>query len=110
MTQALLDFDAPAYPWQAGHRGVDTSRAAAASIDADALRGRVLATLDMCGPMTPDECAQHMGESVLSIRPRFTELSRLGSITRTGHRRANASGRSAHVFSVSNNQPKEKIE
>jgi predicted ArsR family transcriptional regulator len=101
MTQLCIDFSAPSYPWAAGHRGVDTSRDAADSIDADALRGRVLATLDQCGPMTPDECAQHMGESVLSIRPRFTELSRLKRIHRTGHRRANASGRSAHVWTIS---------
>jgi predicted ArsR family transcriptional regulator len=102
MTQPLLPFDhAPAYPWQAGHRGVDTSAAAAESIDGAGLRAAVLDVLHRCGPQTADEAAGWLGRSVLSIRPRLTELLRLGAIRRTGERRANASGRMAHVFSVS---------
>jgi hypothetical protein len=101
MTQPLLPFDhAPAYPWQAGHRGVDTSAAAAESVDGAGLRAAVLDVLHRCGPQTADEAAGWLGRSVLSIRPRFTELLRFRQIHRTGERRANASGRMAHVFSV----------
>jgi predicted ArsR family transcriptional regulator len=102
MTQPLLPFDhAPAYPWQAGHRGVDTSAAAAESVDSSGLRDQVLYVLRRFGPQTADETAASLRSSVLSIRPRLTELLRLGAIRRTGERRANASGRMAHVFSVS---------
>jgi predicted ArsR family transcriptional regulator len=101
MTQPLLPFDhAPAYPWQAGHRGIDTSAEAAESVDACGLRAQVLDMLRRCGPQTADEAAGWLNVSVLSIRPRFTELLRLGAIHRTGDRRANESGRMAHVFSV----------
>ena len=39
-----------------------------------------------------------LGESVLAIRPRFSELRALGQITDTGARRINDSGRSAIVW------------
>jgi len=102
MTQALLHFDeAPAaYPWQAGHRGVDTSVEAAEGVDGAGLRAEVLDVLHRCGPQTTDEAAGWLGRSVLSIRPRFTELLRVGAIHRAGERRPNASGRMAHVFQV----------
>jgi predicted transcriptional regulator len=49
-------------------------------------------------PMTPDEVAAAMDESLLTIRPRFSELNKAGLIERTGERRANASGMKAHVW------------
>lgn len=49
-------------------------------------------------PMTPDEVASHLGASILAIRPRMTELARLGLIVKTGATRENASGRLAHVY------------
>lgn len=66
--------------------------------DALTLRWQVISTLTARGAMTADECASALGESVLSIRPCFTELKRQGRITATGERRPNISGRSAHVF------------
>lgn len=48
--------------------------------------------------LTTDECASLLEESVLSIRPRFSELRALGQITDTGDRRLNDSGRRAIVW------------
>lgn len=50
--------------------------------------------------MTADECARHLSESVLSIRPRFSELLRANRIEDTGERRKNASGRNATVWKI----------
>ena len=49
---------------------------------------------------TADECAAALGESVLAIRPRFSELRRDGIITDTGERRFNDSGLKAVVRRV----------
>lgn len=50
------------------------------------------------GPMTADEAAAAIGETVLAVRPRITELKQDGKLYDTGKRRANASGRSATVW------------
>jgi len=50
--------------------------------------------------LTTDECAERLGETVLSIRPRFTELAAKGEIEDSGIRRKNASGRSATVWRI----------
>lgn len=85
-----------------GFKDRDTSRAAAVSMDRSAprLRRLVLAALQELGPMTPDEVAQHLSMSILSIRPRFSELSKGGAIKDTGERRQNASGRAAKVWAL----------
>lgn len=51
-------------------------------------------------PMTADECAMALGKSILAIRPRFSELRRLGKITDTGKRRCNVSGKAANVWNL----------
>ena len=79
----------------------DTSAAAAPSLPlAKRLQRRVLFALSH-GPATADEVAARMKESVLAIRPRFTELSRAWRIADTGERRKNASGRNAIVWKLS---------
>jgi hypothetical protein len=85
------------YPVSAGYTEPTTSRDAALSIDAASLRAQVLAALVGLA-LTPDECAERMGLSVLSVRPRFTELARLGLIERTDEKRTNTSGRKAWVY------------
>ncbi|HBF53326.1 MAG: hypothetical protein CL533_04330 [Afipia sp.] len=50
---------------------------------------------------TADEIAFHLNLSILSIRPRISELNTLGMIEKTGERRKNESGNSAHVWRVS---------
>lgn len=91
------------YPNQPGYKEQTTSREAALKMkrrQVDKLRDRVFLTLKSAGThgMTPDECAAEMGLTVLSTRPRFTELKMLGRIERTGTRRKNASGCSANVW------------
>jgi hypothetical protein len=100
MTQSVLDFSRPSYPEAAGYKpsAPETSREAARGIDATLLRGKVLAAMQDNGPMTADECAELLGSSILSIRPRFSELKRMGEIADTGTRRPNASGRTAAVW------------
>lgn len=48
--------------------------------------------------MTADEAAAEMGRSILSVRPRVTELLARGEIEETGDRRRNDSGMTATVW------------
>ena len=49
-------------------------------------------------PGTADDVATRLGETVLAIRPRITELAKNGLIEDSGQRRPNASGRAAKVW------------
>ena len=97
MTDDLFTF-AARYPHTPGHRDTDTSREAASDIASrvTGLRLAVLGALEQ--DRTADECASALGESVLAIRPRLTELKRLGRIADSGLRRPNASGKRAIVW------------
>lgn len=101
MTQPDLLAWQPTYPEVAGHKGRETGIASAELIEksgrASRLRDRVLAAIKVKA-MTADECAEQLGESVLSIRPRLSELAGQGKLMDTGVRRDNASGRSAIVW------------
>ena len=83
-----------------GYKRAGTSKEAAESMKptAELLRTRVLESLRIAGPSTPDEVAKRLNLSVLAVRPRFSELSRAEKIEYTGERRSNDSGRSAKVF------------
>lgn len=99
----LFDMDtyAPSYPHLAGHQAADTSRDAAPSFEsASIIRLRVLREYQERGAMTADECAERMRLSILTIRPRCTELKRLGLLRDTGKRRPNASGKMAMVLTA----------
>lgn len=89
-----------AYPGRPGAKTAGTSQDAADSMIPTAayLRQKCLDALRSGRAMTPDECATRLDLSVLSVRPRFTELSASGHIEPTGERRENASGRSAKVY------------
>lgn len=67
-----------------------------------ALYAKITDCLRFHGPMTPDEIAKKVGETVLAIRPRCTELLNDGFLERTGNRRANESGVKAHVLKLTN--------
>jgi len=90
------------YPSLPGHQGADTSLEAAICIapSAQALRNRCLELVKR-GDCTADEAAAALGETVLAIRPRFSELFRLREIHPTGRRRKNISGLSARVWAAS---------
>lgn len=84
------------YPKSAGHQGGDTDRAAAQKIE-DSGRGATLRerveNLLRHTPngLTADEAAYELGESILAIRPRFTELKRDGILVDRGERRKSCS-------------------
>jgi hypothetical protein len=90
------------YPGAPGFKRRDTSDAAASAMRdrAGFLRQAVLNALYWHGPQTADEVAARLGESVLSIRPRVSELAVDGRVVATGERRKNASGRSAIVWKL----------
>jgi hypothetical protein len=97
MTDDLFTH-AARYPSAPGHRDTDTSREAASDMSSrvTGLRLAVLGALSQ--DRTADECAAVLGVPIWSIRPRTTELKRLGLITDTGERRPNASGKRAIVW------------
>lgn len=96
------------YPHQPGFKVTrpETSREAAevAAALAMTLRERVETWL-RGHEVTADECAEALGESILSIRPRLSELRALGRIEDTGKRRKNVSGNSAVVWRATVQKP-----
>ncbi|GJD31474.1 hypothetical protein PMNALOAF_2733 [Methylobacterium adhaesivum] len=91
------------YPLAPGAKergGASAASAAMISGRAATLRARVIVALAMAGNMTADETAALLGESVLSVRPRFTELFALGEIEKTAERRPNTSGHDATVWKL----------
>lgn len=90
------------YPASPGWKEPTTSRAAATAIasTADTVRASVLAHIKSTAS-TADETATALNLSVLTVRPRLSELRKAGSIEPTGERRKNASGMSAAVWRAS---------
>lgn len=90
------------YPDAPGFKEHTTSREAAERVSsvAETLRGQALQHLLAIHPegATADELAEQFNVSVLSMRPRISELRRQGQIIQTGQRRTNYSGMSAHVW------------
>lgn len=92
-----------AYPEVPGckERG-GTSEQAAVEIQEQVtrLRAAVLEALEQLKQATPDEIAEHIGESPWSIRPRCSELVQKGLVRKTAERRRNRSGKSATVLEL----------
>jgi hypothetical protein len=90
------------YPDAPGHRGVDTSIAAADAL-ADKLgplQNLVAGVVWEAGESgrTGDEIAARLHMERWAVRPRMSELRRKNVIRDSGQRRANLSGRSAIVW------------
>lgn len=98
----MTQLDLLTYPNAPGFKQAGTSKAAAESMKPSAatLRAEVYEFMrGLSDGLTADECAEYMGgASVLSIRPRFSELRAMGLIVDTGWRRLNKSGRRAVVW------------
>lgn len=101
MQQLDIEDRIRAYPSQPGWKVEGTSREAAAAIAprADSLNARTLASLKR-SPKSPEEVAAELGETILAIRPRFSQLFALGLIVKTADRRKSASGRSVTVWAA----------
>jgi hypothetical protein len=92
------------YPDYPGHRGVETSIAAADALAAHLGPLQTL-TFDLIGRRgalgaTSDECAADLGIDRRSIQPRTSELRRKGLIVDSGLRRPNMTGKSAIVWTL----------
>jgi predicted ArsR family transcriptional regulator len=90
------------YPRDPGWKRHRTAKDAAKAITrkASTVRGRVLLILTENYPasFTADQIAASLGESILTTRPRLSELLSRGLIEPTEERRKNASGMSAHCW------------
>ena len=89
------------YPLHPAAKVAGTSQDAANEMHehAPTLREQVLTLFrNLDSRVTTDEAADFLNKSVLAIRPRFSELRRMGMIEPTGERRQNASGLYANVW------------
>ena len=87
------------YPAIPGWKGQGTSREAAEGIAprAPTIRERVLASIRH-RPATPEQVADRIGEPVMNVRPRCSELSAKGLIVATEIRGKAMGGRKAVVW------------
>jgi len=90
------------YPDASGHRGMETSVAAAVALSPSLgrLQHMVLDVIRAAGMrgLTADELAASLGMSCWSIQPRISELKREGLIRDSHQRRLNVTGKEAIVW------------
>lgn len=104
MQPDLFSLPPARYPEHAGFKEKrGTSLEAAIQVEkkgrAARLRDLVLKQLAF-GPQTADEIARGIGESILAVRPRVSELKNQDKIEPTTDRRENASGMTARVWKL----------
>lgn len=87
------------YPHSPGHKSPGTSAEAADATKpfTGYLRDRALEVLQR-EPLTADEVAERLGVSILSVRPRISELRATAKIIPDGKYRLNSSWRKAMVW------------
>lgn len=87
------------YPYHPGSKTGGTSAQAADAIAPRAGTLKALCLAEITKQIgAPDEIAQRLGRSVLSIRPRITELVQMGLVRKTGQKYTNISGQQADVY------------
>jgi hypothetical protein len=91
-----------AYPNSPGSKtgGASVEAAHAVALHAKTLRNRVRDFLRDCHPaaFSADQIADALGETILSVRPRVSELKKMGVIEAVIERHKNRSGMSAHCW------------
>ncbi|MBB5045939.1 hypothetical protein HNR60_000674 [Rhodopseudomonas rhenobacensis] len=98
------------YPDAPGFKALGPSQDAAVAIAPRAPRIRAVVFEEIAkhpAGVTADEIAAALGMSVLTVRPRVSELRRLGEISATGDRRCNASGMTASTWRVAPPLPRD---
>lgn len=87
------------YPISPGYKGGETSLSAAQAMASTAgtIRDQVLGVIQRW-PSTPEEIARDLGIDLYTVRPRVSELKRLGKIQDSGDRRMSRGGKSAIVW------------
>ena len=92
------------YPHSPGAKARETAFEAADEIASKApiIRARCLKVLEHSNGLTADEVAGRLGLSILTVRPRITELARDGKVRDSGDRRRNVSGKRAIVWTPVN--------
>jgi len=84
------------YPRAAGWKEPTTSRGAAEALEAKGIaatvRSAVLGLFEAGVQDTADGIAARLGFSILTVRPRVSELARQGLIERTGEHRPSSQG------------------
>ena len=96
------------YPDAPGYKVEGPSRSAAQKMNSTAAKLRAAVEVEFQRHptgLTADEIATTLDLSVLSVRPRVSELRRNGRIEPTGIRRTNQSGMSATVWKLILNRP-----
>ena len=91
------------YPERAGFKAEGTSQDAANAIEGSGQAARLrTAVLGWYATheSTADECAAGLGESILSIRPRCSELLKQGHLYVTGKAGKSISGHSQNVLAL----------
>ncbi len=91
------------YPDAPGFKVSGPSEQAARAMTGKAARMRTIVLAQIAqypGGATADEIARDLDLSVLSVRPRVSELNRNGEIQQTGARRKNESGMTATVWRI----------
>jgi hypothetical protein len=99
------------YPEAPGFKAAGASQDAAEAIagSAKTLRARALAVIAQSPDgLTADEVALSLDATPFAIRPRITELKRLGLIEPAKERRKNESGMSASVWRLAKLSPFER--
>jgi transposase len=92
----------PTTPGFKEHGGASEEAAERIKESAATLRRRALDVLKATpAGLTADEIASRLNVSILSIRPRISELGKSGSARKSGARRRNRSGMSAAVWLAS---------
>lgn len=102
-----------AYPYTPGYKAHGTSELAAhgAAFSAADVRNEVLRAIERAGVegLTADEAAAKVHRSILTVRPRVSELKLYGLIKDSGRTRLNDSGRRATVW-IAATKPQSKAD
>jgi hypothetical protein len=90
------------YPHRAGSKDDGTSYLAARQIDSKAstIRSQVLDLFHRHDELTPEAVCALLDEDILTVRPRFSELKKLGRIRKTKKTRLNHNQKRVRVWEL----------